>query len=320
MANTIFLSICLLLIFRQPTWATPVPQDDLESLFAPPPDPTWTPASETTLQPSPTSPTNTIAPPEDLSGTDDEPVANTALSRKFVDSRCTPAQQAIIENAWYEASLLDEASKKYVPNGAFSTAYINHFGTIVASTGSWWPWDQNYRKIIGDNLNRRHALETDNAPSNAYLYYYCYDWNNDCSPGKVGYSITKVGLWWYNHYITWCPLFFDERVPTLAKAISEISNLPNSAEEKNILEPFYYTTAASMVSRLQKQQFQFPLHYGICDSYNVPNSLHFSVSISLFQISALSSYRVEFRWNSTANLHISSTTRHGTCATPFPIQ
>ena len=243
MAFTIFLSIYLLAIFGRQVCATPVPQGDLEPLYAPSPDPSWTPASETTLQPSPT---NTIAPPEDLSVADDEPVANTALSRKFIDSRCTPEQQAIIENAWYEASLLDEASKRYVPNGAFSTAYINHFGSNVADTGSWWPWDQNYQKLIGDNLNRRHALETDNAPSNAYLYYYCYDWRNNCPPGRVGYSDTKVGLWWYNHYITWCPLFF--KTPTLGQIINQVSNMPDSANEKNILEPFYFTSAASMVS------------------------------------------------------------------------
>ncbi len=261
MACTIALSICLLLTFGRRTCATPVPQGDLVSLYAPPPDPTWTPASETTLQPSPT---NTIAPPENLTVADDEPVANTALSKKFVDSRCTPQQQAFIENAWYEASLLDDASKKYVPNGAFSTAYINHFGSNVASTDSWWPWDQNYRKLIGDNLNRRHALETDNAPSNAYLYYYCYDWRNNCPPGRVGYSDTYTGWWWYNHYITWCPLFFQ--IPTLGKVISEVSNLPDSAKEKNILDPFYYTSAASMVSNLRKYRKSNPLH---CDSRDI---------------------------------------------------
>ena len=37
----------------------------------------------------------------------------------------------------YEASLLDDASKKYVPNGAFSTAHINHSVANVASTDSW---------------------------------------------------------------------------------------------------------------------------------------------------------------------------------------
>lgn len=147
--------------------------------------------------------------------------------------------------------MLDEASKKYVPNGAFSTAYIDHFGSDVADTGSWWlPWSQNYRKVIGDNLNRRHALETDNAPSSAYLYYYCYDWRNNCPSGTVGYSNTKVGLWWYNHYITWCPLFFQ--APTMGKVISKVSSLPNSAEEKNILEPFYFTQAAAMVSNFQE--------------------------------------------------------------------
>ena len=249
MAYTMFLSIFLVLVFQRRACGNPVPQGGLESLYAPPPDATWTPASETILQPSPT---NTIAPPEDLSDADDEPVANTALSRKFVDSRCTPAQQAIVENAWYEASLLDDASKKYVPNGAFSTAYVNHFGADVASTGTWWPWNDNYRKIIGDNLNRRHAIETDHAPSNAYLYFYCYDWRNNCPAGRLGYSNTKVGLWWYNHYITWCPVYFDERIPTLGKAVSEVINLPNSAEEKNVLEPFYFTSAAAMVSHLQK--------------------------------------------------------------------
>lgn len=68
MAYTIFLSICLLLILGQRTCGTPVPQSDLQSLYAPPPDPIRTSASKTTLQPSPT---NTIATPKDVSVVDD---------------------------------------------------------------------------------------------------------------------------------------------------------------------------------------------------------------------------------------------------------
>ena len=98
-------------------------------IYASPLNPTWTPASETILQPSPTY---TVAPHQNLT-IDGEPSANTALSKKFVDSRCSAQQRYAIEAAWYEASLLDQAQQKYVPGGAFSTAMINYFGNNVGN-------------------------------------------------------------------------------------------------------------------------------------------------------------------------------------------
>ena len=138
-----------------------------------------------------------------------------------------------------------------MPNGAFSTTYINHFESDVTSTSGWLPWYwKNYRKIIGDNLNRRHTIETDHAPQNSYIYFYYYDWHNKCYPDSAGYIHTIKRWWWIDHYITWCPQFFS--LPTLRDKIKKVRNLPNSNKEKNILEPFFFTTGALMVSNLQK--------------------------------------------------------------------
>ena len=149
-----------------------------------------------------------------------------------------------IEAAWYEASLLDQAQQKYVPGGAFSTAMINYFGNNVGNTGGFLPWDLNFRKIIGDNIARRHALDTNNAPRSTYLYFYCYDWYQSyCTnyPSTAGYTHNYIGTFWTNHYITLCDLYFTK--PTLMDTIRTVSAMPNSAAEKNILENFYINRA-----------------------------------------------------------------------------
>lgn len=225
--------------------AKPVPENaeisaSTPDIYASPLNPTWTPASETILQPSPTY---TIAPPQNLT-IDGEPSANTALSRKFIDSRCSPQQAYDIEAAWYEASLLDQAQQKYVPHGAFSTAMINYFGNNVASTGGFLPWDLDFRQLIGDNIARRHALDTDNAPRSTYLYFYCYDWyRNYCTnyPQTAGYTHSQIGTFWTNHYITFCDLYFTK--PTLMDTIRSVSTMPNPAAERQILENFYENRA-----------------------------------------------------------------------------
>ena len=241
----LFTSVFLLLAIEQTVHASPVPESAeifpvTSDIYASPLNPTWTPASETILQPSPTY---TVAPPQNLS-IDSEPSANTALSKKFVDSRCSNQQRYAIEAAWYEASLLDQAQQKYVPGGAFSTAMINYFGNNVASTGGFLPWDLNFRQIIGDNIARRHALDTENAPRSTYLYFYCYDWYQDyCTkyPQTAGYTHSQVGIFWTKHYITFCDLYFTK--PTLMDTIESVSKMPNPALEKNILENFYENRA-----------------------------------------------------------------------------
>ena len=241
----LFASVFLLLAIKQPVHASPVPENAeifsaTSDIYASPLNPTWTPASETILQPSPTY---TVAPPQNLS-IDSEPSANTALSKKFVHSRCSTQKRYDIEAAWKEASLLDQAQQKYVPGGAFSTAMINYFGNNVASTGGFLPWDLNFRQIIGDNIARRHALDTENAPRSTYLYFYCYDWYHDyCTkyPQTAGYTHNQVGTFWTNHYITFCDLYFTK--PTLMDTIESVSKMPNPALEKNILENFYENRA-----------------------------------------------------------------------------
>ena len=240
-----FTSVFLLLAIKQPVHADPV-SENAESasatadIYASPLDPTWTPASETILQPSPTY---TVAPPQNLT-IDSEPSANTALSRKFVDSRCSKTQQYAIEAAWYEASLLDQAQQKYVPGGAFSAAMSNYFGSNVNSTGGLLPWDLNFKQIIGNNIARRHALDTGNAPRSTYLYFYCYDWyRNSCAehPNWAGYTHSFIGTFWTNHYITFCDLYFTK--PTLMDTIRSVSKMRNPAAERNILENFYENRA-----------------------------------------------------------------------------
>lgn len=241
----LFNSIFLLLTITRLILTDPVPENDqnpasTSDIYASPLNPTWTPASETILQPSPTY---TLAPPQNLT-IDSEPSANTAISRKFVDSRCSDQQQYAIEAAWYEASLLDQAQQEYVPGGAFSTAMINYFGNNVGNTGGLLPWDLNFRKLIGDNIARRHALDTGNAPRSTYLYFYCYDWyQNYCTnhPLTAGYTHNYIGTFWTNHYITFCDLYFTK--PTLMDTIRNVSAMPNPAAEKNILENFYENRA-----------------------------------------------------------------------------
>lgn len=241
----LFTSIFLLLSIARLILTDPVPKNaenpaSTSDIYASPLNPTWTPVSETILQPSPTY---TLAPPQNLT-INSEPSANTAISRKFVDSRCS-AQQAIdIEAAWYEASLLDQAQQKYVPGGAFSTAMINYFGNNVGSRGG--PEQLSFREIIGDNIARRHALDTGNAPRRTYLYFYCYDWfqelcTRDPKTFYAGYTHSQIGIFWTNHYITFCDLYWTK--PTLGDTIRSVSAMPNPALEKNILENFYENRA-----------------------------------------------------------------------------
>lgn len=237
----LFTGIFLLLAVARLAHANPVPGDAASSssasdVYASPLNPTWIPASETILQPSPIY---TDAPPQNLT-IDGEPSTNAALYKKFVDSRCSVQQHDAILAAWYEASLLDQAQQKYVPDGAFSTAMINYFGNNVASKGGLLPWNLNFRQIIGDNIARRHALDSEHAPRSTYLYFYCYDWYQDyCTnyPGTAGYTHNQVGTFWTNHYITFCDLYFTK--PTLMDTIRNINTMPNPAAEKNILENFY---------------------------------------------------------------------------------
>lgn len=106
-------NIFLLLAITRLVHANPVAENagysaSTSDTYASPLNPTWTPASETILQPSPTY---TDAPPQNLT-IDGEPSANTALSKKFLDSRCSTQQQYAIEAAWYDASLLDQAQQR----------------------------------------------------------------------------------------------------------------------------------------------------------------------------------------------------------------
>lgn len=131
----------------------------------PPLNPTWTPASEPTLQPWPT---DTDAPPQvsQESTGPDEPVTAQAWLSLQVHESCNKTQKRMLIDAWSGAVLLDHAQQKYVPGGAFPAAMQGYFGANFEYTG---PWFTDYKARIGGNLERRHKVDTDQAPASTYV-------------------------------------------------------------------------------------------------------------------------------------------------------
>lgn len=61
-------------------------------------------------------------------------------------------------------------------------------------------------------------------PSGEYIYWYCYDYAQECDLGTVAYSWSSVYLFWRNHYTAFCPPF--ETLQTLEDAIRSATQNP----------------------------------------------------------------------------------------------
>ena len=235
----LFLYLCLLSTSGLLVQSMTVSTDDLP----PPPNPTWTPASEPTLQPWPT---DTDAPPHvpQESSEPEEPITAQAWLRLEVHKSCSKTQKRILLDAWAGALYLDHAQQKYVPGGAFSAAMRGYFGRNVEQgfNDCFWPWCIDYKARIGGNLERRHKLDTDKAPASTYLYFYCEDFAFKCTPNPtgIGYSVTNRRGFWTNHYIVFCDQGPFYGANTLAERLKLIDGYNNPVNYK-IMEHFQGT-------------------------------------------------------------------------------
>ena len=222
----------------------------------PPLNPTWTPASEPTLQPWPTE---TDAPPqvsEEFIGPD-EPVKAQAWLSLEVHKSCSKSQKRMLVDAWSGAVLLDQAQQKYVPGGAFSAAMQGYFGANFEYTG---PWFTNYKARIAGNLERRHKLDTDQAPASTYVYLYCVDYAMKCVqyPEGLGYSDTYRRGFWTTHYIVMCDNFY--RKDSLAERLTLVESY-NDPGRYPVMENFATTRDEIMYHE------QIHMYETVCDPF-----------------------------------------------------
>ena len=84
----------------------------------------------------------------------------------------------------------------YKPGGAYYGTMQRWMGTDVASRGDWFG-DENFQKIIGDNIKRRIAIDNNAAPRSTYIYYSCPDMTDSkCKEGKTSYVYNSIGFFW----------------------------------------------------------------------------------------------------------------------------
>ena len=224
-------------------------------------DSTWSPSSEPTLQPWPTY---TEAPPQasQASTEPDDPIVTAqAFLQISAHKSCSKSQARALFQAWNGAELLDQAQQKYVPGGAFLAAMQGYFGRNVEQS-SWdcfWPWCLDYKKRIGDNLQRRHNLDTNKAPRSTYLYFYCEDYWNKCrDPAALGYSDTYRRGFWTTHYIVMCDNFYSR--PTLSERVALAESYNNPLNYK-ILDAFWGTRDEAMYHS------QIQMYETVCDPF-----------------------------------------------------
>ena len=201
----------------------------------PPLNPTWTPASEPTLQPWAT---DTDAPPQASQEPigPDEPVTAQAWLSLEVHKSCNSTQKRMLIDAWSGAVLLDQAQQKYVPGGAFSAAMEAYFGASFEYTG---PWYTNYKARIAGNLERRHKLDTDQAPKSTYVYLYCEDYKKKCkTKHSKGYVETRRFGFWTNHYMVMCDAWYH--LKSLAERIEQVDRV-NGPGSQYVIENFDVT-------------------------------------------------------------------------------
>jgi len=87
--------------------------------------------------------------------------------------------------------------------------------------------------LIGDNFGRIAKLFSKDAPAHEYIYWYCYDYDNQCDDFTFAYSWDSIGTFWSNHYTAFCDKFYNS--DSLANQIEEVGS---NTQAQKIMENF----------------------------------------------------------------------------------
>ncbi|TVY87169.1 hypothetical protein LAWI1_G007467, partial [Lachnellula willkommii] len=158
---------------------------------------------------------------------------NGQIPRKFIETKCDAGKKLKITNAWGEANLLAKAQTTFNLGYNYDIPHTQWLGKNWNDESSWIPWRYDYRKLIGDNFRRLSQVFSDNAQSGEYIYWYCYDYADECTEGVQAYSWDSIGTFWSNHYTVFCQPFYDRQ-----NLGDQIAKYANNVQQQKVMENF----------------------------------------------------------------------------------
>ncbi|KAI9764588.1 MAG: hypothetical protein M1840_008317 [Geoglossum simile] len=180
-------------------------------------------------------------PPQDLQVTV-KPVSTTGqIPRKFIEEKCDNDKKSKITEAWKEAKLLADAQTILHAGYRYDIPHTQWLGKDWNSESSWIPWRWNFRQLIQDNFSRLRKLYSNDAPAHEFIYWYCYDYGNQCSEGVQAYSWDHSGWIWSNHYIVFCNPFYNRQ--TLGEQVNKHAG---DQRQQKIMENFHISRGGIM--------------------------------------------------------------------------
>jgi hypothetical protein len=191
------------------------------------------PANKSSIVSESTQPPD--APPQNLTVDVTTITINDQIPRKFIETKCDAGKKLKITNAWDEANLLAKAQTTFKFGYNYDIPHTQWLGKSWNDESSWIPWRYNYRKLIGDNFGRLGKVFSDNAQSGENIYWYCYDYYNQCTEGVQAYSWDSLGIIWSDHYTVFCQPFYDDR-ETLGE---QIAKYVNNEHQQKVMENFH---------------------------------------------------------------------------------
>ncbi|KAI0516856.1 hypothetical protein F5B22DRAFT_183430 [Xylaria bambusicola] len=109
-----------------------------------------------------------------------------------------------------------------------------------------WGWFYDYKTAIHNNLaNLAQLFLNQGFQQHEYIYWYCYDYANQCDMGTVAYSWSSVYFFWRNHYTVFCPRFASFQ--TLADDIRAASQ---DQHKQRIMENFHTNRGQIMLHEI----------------------------------------------------------------------
>jgi len=88
--------------------------------------------------------------------------------------------------------------------------------------------------LLLENFGRLQKVFSNDPPSGEYIYWYCYDYGNECSPGTVAYSWSSIYFLWRNHYTVFCPGL----APKIESLATQINRAAGSVDAQRVMENF----------------------------------------------------------------------------------
>lgn len=95
------------------------------------------------------------------------------------------------------------------------------------------------------SFSRLAKLLSDNAQSGEYIYWYCYDYSGQCTPGGLAYSWDSRGIFWSNHYTVFCDLSYGRS--TMDDLLAKYQD--NEYKQK-VMEKFHISTGQMMLHEI----------------------------------------------------------------------